>query len=173
MNTFSKSYASLGGCVAGKKQVIEYIKHTARPFIFSASLPPAQIAAAHEALNILKAEPWRITRVQDISKTLRKRYKQLPHVEIYDCNNQIIPIIPLKTGSIAQTLYMGKLLLEAGVYVNPVLPPAVKDGSCLLRTSYTATQSPEILDEAVAIIAEVFAYAAKNPLPQEILEKEI
>ncbi|HHX36806.1 MAG TPA: aminotransferase class I/II-fold pyridoxal phosphate-dependent enzyme, partial [Clostridiaceae bacterium] len=124
MNTFSKSYASLGGCVAGEAKVIEYIKHVARPFIFSASLPPGQIAAAHEALRILKSEPERVARIHELTADVQERLKKLPYVEVRESNNNIVPIIPIKTGTVVQTLYISKLLLEAGVYVNPVLPPA-------------------------------------------------
>ncbi len=163
MNTFSKSYASLGGCVAGDAAVIDYIKHTARPFIFSASVPPGQIAAANEALHILRENPGMVQDLQKITKTMKAILADKPHVRIRESNNDIIPIIPLMTYSQVNTLYVAKLLLEAGVYVNPVLPPAVRDGECLLRTSYTATMDEDLLHEAANIIEEVFRYAEENP----------
>ena len=167
MNTFSKSYASLGGCIAGEERVINYIKHIARPFIFSASVPPGQVAAAHEALRILRSEPERVTRVQQITTKMRGLLKECPYVEVHDSNNDIIPIIPLITGTVTQTLYAAKLLLESGVYVNPVLPPAVAEGKCLLRTSYTATQDDALIEEAAGIICGVFKYIHENPLPAD------
>lgn len=173
MNTFSKSYASLGGCVVGEKKVIEYIKHVARPFIFSASIPPAQVAAAHESLRILRAEPERVTRIHEVTKKMKTMLKQFPHVDVRESNNDLVPIIPLVTGTVTNTLYAAKCLLESGIYVNPVLPPAVSNGNCLLRTSYTATQSDELLEEAAAIIGNVFEYIATNPLPEELNGIEI
>lgn len=173
MNTFSKSYASLGGCVLGDAKVVNYIKHVSRPFIFSASMPPALVGAARESLNILRDEPERVSRLHQITSLMKERLSEYPYVRVHQNGNDIVPIIPLMTGTITNTLYAAKLLLEAGVYVNPVLPPAVQDGSCLLRTSYTATQSDELLQEAAAIIGGVFQYIHDNPLPAELSGIEI
>ena len=162
MNTFSKTLASLGGCVVGDESVIHYIKHTARPFIFSASIPPAQIAAAHEALRILEAEPQRVRRLNEISGYMRKGLSLLPHVKVHDSGNDIVPIIPILTGTVGRTLVTAKTLLENGVYVNPVFPPAVPGDNCLLRTSYTATHTNSQLDEALGIISHVFTALAEN-----------
>lgn len=168
MNTFSKSYASLGGCIVGEERVINYIKHVARPFIFSASIPPGQVAAAHESLRILRSEPERVSRIHQITSKMKSLLEASPYVDVHDSNNNIVPIIPLMTGTAAKTLYAAKLLLEAGVYVNPVLPPAVAEGKCLLRTSYTATQDDALIEEAAEIICGVFKYMAENPLPEEL-----
>ena len=173
MNTFSKSYASLGGCVAGERKVIEYIKHVARPFIFSASITPASVGAAHAALKILKSEPERVTRLHKITARMKELLSQYPHVKVHQNGNDLVPIIPLITGTTTNTLYAATLLLKAGIYVNPVLPPAVQDGSCLLRTSYTATQSDELLEEAAAIIGSVFQEMHDNPLPPELSTTDI
>lgn len=154
MNTFSKSLASLGGCVVGEEKVIEYLRHQARPFIFSASIPPAQVAAARMALRILWDEPWRIDRLHEITKKMKSLLKA-EGIEIYDNGNDIVPIIPIMTGDSARTLLMGTRLFEAGVYVNPVLPPAVPASSCLLRSSYMATHRDEDLEEAAKIIVRV------------------
>ena len=162
MNTFSKTLASLGGCVAGSADAIHYIKHTARPFIFSASIPPANIAAAREALRILEAEPQRVRRLNEISAYMRQGLAQLPFVKVHDSGNDLIPIIPILTGSVGRTLFTAKTLLDNGVYVNPVFPPAVPGDKCLLRTSYTATQTNAQLDEALEIIGRVFADLAEN-----------
>ncbi len=162
MNTFSKTFASLGGAVVGSHAVIDYIRHNARPFIFSASIPPAQVAAAREALRILETEPWRVRRLNEIAGLARRKLSQLPHVRVYDSGNDIIPIIPILTGSIGRTLFTAKYLLENGVYVNPVLPPAVSLENCLLRTSYTATHTDAQIEEAVGIIGQVIGAMAGN-----------
>ncbi len=163
MNTFSKTLASLGGCVVGPADAIHYIKHTARPFIFSASIPPAQIASAHEALRILEAEPQRVRRLNEIAGYMKQGLSSLPHVRIHDSGNNIIPIIPILTGAVGRTLYTSTTLLNNGLYVNPVFPPAVSPECCLLRTSYTATHTKAQLDEALSIIGNVFSELAKNP----------
>lgn len=169
MNTFSKTLASLGGCVAGNADVIHYIKHTARPFIFSASIPPAQIAAAREALRILDKEPQRVRRLNEIAGYMKQGLKKLPHVTIHESGNDIVPIIPIMTGTEMQTLVTAKMLLDHGVYVNPVFPPAVPQDSCLLRTSYTATHTNAQLDEALAIIGQVYASIEEKAESDEFL----
>ncbi len=162
MNTFSKTLASLGGCVVGDADVIHYIKHTARPFIFSASIPPAQVAAAKEALRILDEEPQRVARLNNIARFMRRGLNRLPHVTVYDSGNDIVPIIPILTGTELRTLFTAQALLDAGLYVNPVFPPAVPDESCLLRTSYTATHTDALLEEALAIIGSVYSHMAEQ-----------
>ena len=162
MNTFSKTLASLGGCVVGDADVIHYIKHTARPFIFSASIPPAQVAAAREALRILDEEPQRVARLNNIARFMRRGLNRLPHVTVYDSGNDIVPIIPILTGTELRTLFTAQALLDAGLYVNPVFPPAVPDESCLLRTSYTATHTDALLEEALAIIGSVYSHMAEQ-----------
>lgn len=155
MNTFSKTLASLGGCVAGSEEVIHYIKHNSRPFIFSASIPPANIAAALEALRILEAEPWRVHRLNEIAAYMRAGFRRLG-LPMHDSGNEIVPIIPIVTYDIDRTLFVVKMLFDAGVYVNPVVPPAVPADYCLLRTSYTATHTNAQLDEALGIFGAVF-----------------
>ena len=167
MNTFSKTLASLGGAVVGDSETVNYIRHIARPFIFSASIPPAQVAAAREALQILIEEPERPLRLNDNARYMRERLGEIPHLRIRDGGAEMIPIIPIRGGDIVQTLTMATKLYDAGVYVNPVMPPAVPENDCLLRSSYTATHTREILDEAVDIIARVFATL---PHPSEYLD---
>ncbi|MDD2533165.1 MAG: aminotransferase class I/II-fold pyridoxal phosphate-dependent enzyme [Eubacteriales bacterium] len=162
MNTFSKTLASLGGCVVGSEQVIHYIKHNARPFIFSASIPPANIGAAREALRILSVEPERVRRLNEIAAYMKQGLQSLPHVRIHDSGNNLVPIIPVMTGTVGRTLVTARILLENGVYVNPVLPPAVAIESCLLRTSYTATHTNAQLDEGLAIFDAVTREMAAN-----------
>ncbi len=166
MNTFSKTLASLGGCVVGPESVIQYIKHTARPFIFSASIPPAQVAAAAEALRILDQEPQRVRRLNQIAGQMRKNLSALPHVTIHESGNDLVPIISILTGSEINTLIAAKELLDQGVYVNPVFPPAVAQDSCLLRTSYTATHTDEQLAQALAVIDRVFSSLADQASPR-------
>jgi 8-amino-7-oxononanoate synthase len=162
MATFSKTLASLGGCVAGSAEAIHYIKHNARPFMFSAAIAPAQVGAAREALRILEAEPELVTRLNEIAAYMKRGLKQLPHVRVRESGNDLVPIVPILTGNGGRTLYTAYLLLENGVYVNPVLPPAVPLDSCLLRTSYTATHTKAQLDEGLAIIGQVYAAMAAN-----------
>ena len=151
MGTFSKSLASLGGYMAATKEVVEYVKHTSRPYIFSASMTPASVACAHEALKILMEEPERVKRLNDISAYMRKRLKE-NGVSIIESTT---PIIPIYTYDDEKTFVACKLLLERGVYVNPVVSPATPVGKSLLRTSYTANHTKELVDEAVEKIVEV------------------
>lgn len=152
MGTFSKSLASLGGYIAASEEVIHYVKHVSRPFIFSASISPANAAAALEALNILQSEPERVVRVQENARYMREGLKKLGipirHTET--------PIIPVMTWEDRRTFVIAKQLLDEGVYVNPVVSPAVKPGQCLLRTSYTATHTKEQLDYALNAFEKVF-----------------
>jgi len=152
MTTFSKSLASLGGCMAADAYVVNYVMHKSRPFIFSASIPPANAASALEALHIMKTEPERVKALMDIANYMRSLLHAY-NIPIMEGNTAIIPIY---TYDMTRTLVIAKALLEEGVYVNPVLPPAVPDGQCLLRTSYTATHTHEQIDRAAAIIKKVF-----------------
>ena len=151
MGTFSKSLASLGGFMAASKRVIEYVKHTSRPYIFSASITPASVACALTALRILEREPERVKALADISDYMRQGLKKLG-VKIIDSTT---PIIPIYTYDDAKAFMACKLLLERGVYVNPVVTPATPPGMALLRTSYTATHTKEQMDKAMKAIAEV------------------
>lgn len=153
MCTFSKSLASLGGCMAASEDVVQYVKHVSRPFIFSASIPPANAAAALEAVRILDAEPERVKALRDISNYMREGFHKLdiPIVE------STTPIIPVMTWENERTFIITKELLEEGVYVNPVIAPAVKPGQCLLRTSYTATHTKEQLDFALQKFKKVLS----------------
>lgn len=153
MSTFSKSLASLGGFIAAKEEVIHYVKHVSRPFIFSASIPPANAAAALEAINIIEAEPERIKRLHEVTDYMRKGFKEL-NMPIGESKT---PIIPVMTYENERTFLITKMLLEEGVYVNPVIAPAVKPGNCLLRTSYTATHTTEQLDFALEAFRKVFS----------------
>ena len=149
--TFSKSLASLGGYCAGDKKIIDYIRHNSRPFIFSASIQPSSIAAVRKSLEIIKREPERRENLLAIADYMRKALKSRG-VKIRESNT---PIIPIYTYEPEITLQACKMLFDRGVYVNPVLPPATPPGECLIRTSYTATHTKELMDEAAYIISDV------------------
>jgi 8-amino-7-oxononanoate synthase len=153
MTTFSKSLASLGGCIAAEARVIDYIKHRSRPFIFSASIPPANAAAAREALRVMKEEPERQKALIDISNYMRAKLKAAG-IPIIEGETAIIPVF---TYEMERTFMATKMLFEEGVYVNPVIPPAVCEGQCMLRTSYTATHTHEQMDTAVEAFKRVWA----------------
>lgn len=151
MSTFSKSLASLGGFIAGNEAVIHYIKHHARALIFSASIPPANAAAALAALRILKAEPERVERLNYIGAYMRRELKRLG----FNIGQSASPIIPIIIGDDALTLMATKALFDEGVFVNAVLSPAVPPGQQLLRTSYMATHTDEQLNFCLAVYERV------------------
>lgn len=151
MGTFSKSLASLGGYMAADREVVEYVKHTSRPYIFSASITPASVASALAALKILEREPERVKQLADISDYMRQGLKKLG-VKIIESKT---PIIPIYTYDDVKAFTACKLLLERGVYVNPVITPATPPGMALLRTSYTATHTKSQMDKAMKAIKEV------------------
>ncbi len=150
MGTFSKSFASLGGFVAGSKEVINYIKHTARSFIFSASLPAPNLMAAMAALDIMETEPQHVERLWENAHFMMKGFRDLG----FNIGNTQTPIIPVIIGDDEGCLYFWKDLYEKGLYTNPVIAPAVPQGMALLRTSYMATHTREQLTRALAIFAE-------------------
>jgi len=151
MGTFSKSFASLGGFIAGNADVIDYIQHTARSLIFSASIPPANAAAALAALEVMEEEPERIARLNEIGAHMRRRYRELG----FDIGNTETPIIPILIREQTKTLQAWKALFEAGVYTNPVLEPAVPPQMTLLRTSYIATHTDEQLERVLQTMETV------------------
>jgi 8-amino-7-oxononanoate synthase len=151
MSTFSKSFASLGGFIAGDEDVVHFVKHHGRSMIFSASIPPANAAAALAALDVLRSEPERVERLQSIALRMRQSYKALG----FNTLSSTTPIIPILIGDTMQTLIVWKKLFEAGVFVNPVLHPAVPAGQELLRTSYMATHTDEQLDRVLEIFERV------------------
>lgn len=149
--TFSKSFASLGGFVVGEREVIEYIRHNSPAHIFSASMPPANVATVLKALEILKEEQWRLKRLAEISNYMRRELKKLG----FDVWNSETPIIPVVIGEMMQCFKFWRDLFEAGVYVNAVVPPAVPQGQALVRTSYMATHTNEHLDAILEAFRKV------------------
>lgn len=148
MGTYSKSLASIGGFVAASEEVIHYIKHTSRPLIFSASPPPASVAAVIAALDVVDREPERRERLWHNTNKMMKAFTQMG----FDTGAAETPIIPLVMGEMECAFMMWKILYDAGVFVNPVIPPATTPGRCLIRTSYMATHSDEMLDRVLVII---------------------
>ncbi len=151
MSTFSKSFASLGGFIAGDENVVHYIKHSARSMIFSASIPPGNAAAALASLQVMREEPERISRIIAIGAKMRSGFKALG----FNIGQSETPVIPIIIGDDEKTFLTWKLLFDAGVFVNPVISPAVSAGHQLLRTSYMATHSDEQLDKVLEIFEQV------------------
>ncbi len=151
MSTFSKSFASLGGFIAGDEPIIHYIKHHARAFMFSASIPPANAAAARAALQVMIEEPERIERLHKIAEKMRAGFHQLG----FNTGTSCTPVIPIIIGDLERTIMTWKLLFDAGVFVNPVLSPGVPAGHELLRTSYMATHTDEQLERVLSVFEQV------------------
>jgi len=150
MGTFSKSFASLGGFVAGDTDVINYIKHTARSFIFSASLPAPNAMAAFAALEVMETEPEHVQRLWDNAAFMLEGYRNLG----FNIGGTQTPIIPVIIGDDEACFRFWKELFDAGVYCNPVVSPAVPQGMALLRTSYMATHRRDQLERVLDIFGK-------------------
>jgi 8-amino-7-oxononanoate synthase len=151
MGAFSKSLASVGGFIAGKADVMEYIRHHARSMIFSASLPPTNTATVLACLDILEADTSCIEDLWDNVDYVRTRLQRMG----YDIGASNSPVIPLMIGDEVRTALAWRALLNDGVYVNPVVPPGVPANMSLLRTSYTATHTKAHLDKALSVFEDV------------------
>ncbi len=149
--TFSKSLASIGGVVAGPESVIHYLKHHARSLIFSASMPPASVATVLAALEVLESEPERRERLWASTRRMQEGLRSLG----YDLGETETPIIPVLIGELEETFVFWKELFDAGVFTNPVTPPAVPDNSCRLRISLMATHTDEQIDFALEAFSRV------------------
>ncbi|RKZ05484.1 hypothetical protein DRQ25_16035 [Candidatus Fermentibacteria bacterium] len=147
VGTFSKSFACIGGFAAGPTRVMEYVKHTARTMIFSASLPPAAVATVIAALDIIEREPELIAHSHRAAERARQGLASLG----YNVGNSEAPIIPIIVGDEVQTLMFWKKLFQEGVFTNPVISPAVAQGGEMLRTSYMATHTDDMIDRALDI----------------------
>lgn len=150
-STFSKSFASLGGFVAGKEEIIHYIKHIARSMIFSASLAPPNAASALAALKIMQQEPERIKRVNEIGRRVKAELTAMG----FETGHSQTPIVPIIIGDNIITMKAWKFLYENGIFVNAVLAPAVPEGMQLLRTSYMATHTDEQVTRALELFHEM------------------
>lgn len=151
MGTFSKSFASMGGFVAGSADVIHYIKHKSRPFIFSAAMPPAAAATVLESLKVIQEEPEHLARLW---KNARKMKLALDTMGYNTLGSQT-PVIPLLIGDDWTAFYFTQKLYEHGVFATPVVKPAVPEGCALIRTSYMATHSDEDLDFVLDVLARL------------------
>jgi 7-keto-8-aminopelargonate synthetase-like enzyme len=151
MGTFSKSLASVGGFIAGKKEIIHWIQHTARPFVFSASLPPANLATVLEALDIIDEEPERVERVNEVGSIMREQLRCMG----YDIGNSQTPVIPIIIGDQFKTMQAWDLLFRNGVFANVALPPAVKEKRSLIRTSYMATHTDTQIERVLSVFNKV------------------
>ncbi len=151
MSTFSKSFASIGGFVAGDYPIIDYVKHHARSLIFSASIPPANTATALAALQIMREEPQLFATLKANGDFMREGLKSLG----FDTGHSVTPIIPIIIGDNDRTFKMWRDLFDAGVFVNPVIAPATTPGRQLLRTSYMATHTRPQLERVLEIFAKV------------------
>ena len=152
MGTFSKSLASIGGFIAGDSDTINYLRHSCRTYIFSASNTPAATAAAQKALFILKAEPERIERLWDVTNYALRRFKE----EGFEIGDTESPIIPLYIRDVEKTFLITALAFERGVFINPVVPPACAPQDTLVRYALMATHTKEQVDRSVEILKGIF-----------------
>ena len=152
MGTFSKSMASIGGFIAGDKDTINYLRHTVRTYIFSASNTPAATAAALEALHIMKKEPERIEKLWKVTNYALKRFRE----EGFEIGETESPIIPLYVHDVDKTFQVTKLAFDNGVFINPVIPPACAPQDTLVRFALMATHTEEQVERGVQILKKVF-----------------
>jgi len=159
--TFSKSLASCGGAVLGPSEVIEYLKLTTRPFLFTASNTPASIAAATEALRLLIAHPHWPAEVTDRARHLVAELDRrgVPTLQTDSA------IVSVPTGDMATTFEVWARIFDAGVFANPVLPPAVREGRCLLRLSVMRTHSHHDITAAAEVIAAALPHPPERKVP--------
>lgn len=150
MCTFSKSLGSIGGFIAGNESVIDYMKHFARPLMFSASMPPANIAAAITCLDIIEQDSSHVQRLQEIARFMNKGFKERG----FDIGTSETPIIPLVIGTKELTMAYWKALFDRGIYANPVLSPAVPPNRCMIRTSYMSIHTDSELNRFLDIATE-------------------
>jgi 8-amino-7-oxononanoate synthase len=149
--TFSKSFASVGGFVAGEYKVVNWIKHRARPFIYTAALPAMQMAAALTALDIIETEPWHRTRLWENVRRLREGLNDLG----FDTLGSETPIVPVVIGPDDLTIGFWRAAWDAGIFTTPALPPSVPAHQAIIRTSVNANHTPEQLDRLLQVFATV------------------
>ena len=149
--TFSKSFSSAGGFCAASNDVVEYLRHEASTHVFSASMPPASVATVLKCLEILQEEPERLERLWEISDYMREGFRELG----FDVWTSQSPIIPVVVGDMTTCFTFWRDLVEEGVFVNAVVPPAVPPGQSLMRTSYMATHTNEELDQILTAFERV------------------
>lgn len=151
MGTFSKSFASLGGFIAGDADVVHYIQHHARSLIFSASMPAHCVTPVLAAIEIIEQEPELVEKLWNVTERMRAGLNQLG----FNTGGSVTPVIPVIIGPNDKTFFTWKALYDAGVYTNPVISPAVPAGMALLRTSYMATHTEDQIDRALGVFEAV------------------
>lgn len=151
MGTFSKSFATIGGYVVGDSKVLTFIRHQARPMIFSAAIPPTAAATVLAALEIIKSEPERRERLWKTARRMQTGLRSMG----YNIGTSVTPIIPLHIGPDMKTLLFWRELYAAGIFANPVLPPAVPPNRSLIRTSYMATHTDADIDQSLEVFEKV------------------
>ncbi len=151
MGTFSKSFASLGGFVAGEEEVIDYIKHHARSLIFSASMTPSAVASVIASLEIIRSEPERIEQLWKNTRKMKKGFESMG----FNTGESNTPIIPIVIGEDEDCFTFWKELWDNGIFVNPAIPPAVPPHQAILRTSYMATHTDEDLDYVLEMFGKI------------------
>ncbi|MFN0181986.1 MAG: aminotransferase class I/II-fold pyridoxal phosphate-dependent enzyme [Gemmatimonadales bacterium] len=149
--TFSKSLASIGGFVAGSKSVINYLRHHSRPLIFTAALPPANTAGVLAALEVMQREPERREQLWVNTRRLAEGFRSLG----FEVGPTETPIIPILIGPLDKTLVMWRKVFDAGIFTNPVVPPAVPPSQCRLRTSVMATHTADQIDYCLETIGQL------------------
>jgi 8-amino-7-oxononanoate synthase len=154
VGTFSKSLASIGGFAAGDENVVHFLKHHARPLIFTAALPPSNTAGVLAALHVMKAEPWRREQLWANTRRLQDGLRSLG----FEIGHTETPIVPVLIGPLDKTFLFWRMLFDAGVFTNPVVPPAVPPSQCRLRTSLMATHT----DEQIGLALDTFARVGKE-----------
>jgi 7-keto-8-aminopelargonate synthetase-like enzyme len=164
MGTFSKSLASLGGFIASDATTIDYLKHRARSLMFSASMTPASVASVIAALDIIESEPERIQKLWDNTNYAMKLLVE----EGFDLGPTESPILPIYVRDNDKTFLVTKYLQEAGIFVNPVVSPAVPSDSSLLRFSLMATHTFEQIDEAIEKIIKAFKEVGVTAVKEKI-----
>ena len=152
MGTFSKSFGSLGGFVAGDATLLNYIKHNSRSLIFSASMPPANVAAVSKAIDIMLSEPERIEHLWDLTRFAREQFVRRG----FDFGTTQSPIFPLYVRDMVKCLTAVRDALDAGVFITPVIPPAVPEDSVIIRFALMATHSFEQVEEAIDKLEKIF-----------------
>ena len=152
MGTFSKSFGSLGGFIAGDREVLNYLKHNSRSLIFSASMPPANVAAVSKAIDIMLSEPERLDHLWALTRHAHEEFK----ARGFDIGHTQSPIIPLFVRDLQKCLTAVKMALDEGIFITPVIPPAVPEDSVIVRFALMATHSFEQLDEAIDKLTKVF-----------------
>lgn len=152
MGTFSKSLASIGGFIAGDSDTINFLRHTSRTYIFSASNTPAATAAAMEALHILKSEPQILENLWKVTKYALKRFRE----EGFEIGDTESPIIPLYVHDVDKTFLVTKLAYDAGVFINPVIPPACAPQDTLVRFALMSNHTEEQVERGVMILKKIF-----------------